>query len=151
MASVLDFINKLRKQGKNVVFCGDVNTAHNAIDLARPKENEGHRRFCRLCDLKRFKENERPKLDGFVEKQVLDRDDLQKIREAERENIFDTYTKRIGEIINGTVHRFENRTIIVDLGKTEAILPPREQFAKDVYRQGDTIRAVLREVKRTLW
>lgn len=78
-------------------------------------------------------------------KQVI----IQKIREAERENIFDTYTKRIGEIINGTVHRFENRTIIVDLGKTEAILPPREQFAKDIYRQGDTIRAVLREVKRT--
>ncbi len=78
-------------------------------------------------------------------KQVI----IQKIREAERENVFDTYTKRIGEIINGTVHRIENRTIVVDLGKTEAILPPREQFPKDIYKQGDTIRAILLEVKKT--
>lgn len=78
-------------------------------------------------------------------KQVI----IQKIREAERENVFDTYTKRLGEIINGTVHRVENRTIIVDLGKTEAILPPREQFPKDIYKQGDTIRAILLEVKKT--
>ncbi|MBI4431456.1 MAG: transcription termination/antitermination protein NusA [Candidatus Omnitrophica bacterium] len=78
-------------------------------------------------------------------KQVI----IQKIREAERENIYDSYTKRLGDIINGTVHRIENRTIIVDLGKTEAILPPREQFPKDIYRQGDTIRALLLEVKKT--
>jgi len=41
----LEFINKLKKEGKNVVFCGDVNTAHNAIDLARPKENEDNTGF----------------------------------------------------------------------------------------------------------
>lgn len=44
----LKFINKLRKSGKNVIFCGDVNTAHNAIDLARPKSNENNTGFLRI-------------------------------------------------------------------------------------------------------
>ena len=44
----LDFIGNLEKQGKNVIFCGDVNTAHNEIDIARPKENEGHTGFLRI-------------------------------------------------------------------------------------------------------
>ena len=44
----LKFIEKLKKQGKSVVFCGDVNTAHNEIDIARPKENENHTGFLRI-------------------------------------------------------------------------------------------------------
>ncbi len=78
-------------------------------------------------------------------KQVI----IQKIREAERDSIFADYTKRVNDIVSGTVHRFEKRAIIVDLGKTEGILPLREQSLADDYRQGDLIRALVLEVKKT--
>lgn len=78
-------------------------------------------------------------------KQVI----IQKIREAERESIFDDYSKRLHDIVTGTVHRIENKAIIVDLGKTEGILPAREQSLQDAYRQGDVIRAYISEIKKT--
>lgn len=78
-------------------------------------------------------------------KQVI----IQKIREAERENIFNTYVARQGDIISGDVHRIEKKAIIVELGKTEGILPAREQSPVDEYRQGDLIRAYVLEVKKT--
>lgn len=73
---------------------------------------------------------------------------IQKIREAERKSIFDEFIKKQGELVSGTVHRFEKRAIIVDLGKTEGILPAREQSAQDDFRQGDYIKAYLLEVKK---
>ncbi len=78
-------------------------------------------------------------------KQVI----IQKIREAERESIFDDYSKRLYDIVTGTVHRLEHKAIIVDLGKTEGILPAREQSLQDAYRQGDVIRAYVSEIKKT--
>jgi transcription termination/antitermination protein NusA len=74
---------------------------------------------------------------------------IQKIREAERESIFDEYTKRMDDIATGSVHRIEKKAIIVDFGKTEGILPAREQSPVDNYRQGDVIRAYVLEVKKT--
>ncbi len=78
-------------------------------------------------------------------KQVI----IQKIREAERETIFDEYTKRQGDIVSGTVHQVEKKAIIVDFGKTEGILPAREQSPVDEFRQGDLIRAYVLEVKKS--
>jgi N utilization substance protein A len=78
-------------------------------------------------------------------KQVI----IQKIREAEREVIFEEYTKRVGGIITGAVHRFERGTIIVELGKTEAILPKSQQTPGERYKQGDRIRCFLLEVAKT--
>ena len=78
-------------------------------------------------------------------KQVI----IQKIREAEREVIYNDFYKKEGEIITGVVHTVDKKAIVVDLGKAEAILPAREQFSRDTYRQGDTIRAYVIEVKKT--
>lgn len=78
-------------------------------------------------------------------KQVI----IQKIREAERESIYDEYTKRTHDIATGNVHRIEHKAIIVDFGKTEGILPAREQSPVDEYRQGDVIRSYVMEVKKT--
>jgi len=75
-------------------------------------------------------------------KQVI----LQKVREAERQNIYEEYSQRVGQMINGIVKRFEGPDIIVDLGKTEAILPYREQSKAETYKQGDRIRAVIVKV-----
>jgi N utilization substance protein A len=71
---------------------------------------------------------------------------LQKVKEAEREVIFDEYIDKKGEIVNGIIHRFEKDLMIVDLGKTEAIMPPREQVKRERYRQGDRIRAYIKDV-----
>lgn len=78
-------------------------------------------------------------------KQVI----IQKIREAERESIYDDYNKKLNDIVTGTVHRIEKKALIVDFGKTEGILPAREQSPVDEYRQGDIIRAFVTEVKKT--
>ena len=75
-------------------------------------------------------------------KQVL----YQRIREAEREKIYNEYISRVGEILNGTVKRFERGDIIVDLGRTEAVVPRSEQSRHERYSQGERIRGVIVEV-----
>lgn len=74
---------------------------------------------------------------------------VQRVREAEREKIYEDYQGRIGEIISGTVQQISRGDILVNLGRTEAIIPLKEQIRKERYRQGDPIRAYLLEVSRT--
>ncbi len=73
---------------------------------------------------------------------------FQKVREAERENVYKEYSARIGELINGVVKRFERGSIVVDLGKTEAVLPKKEQSKAEHYNQGDRLRAIIVDVDR---
>jgi transcription termination/antitermination protein NusA len=74
---------------------------------------------------------------------------IQKIREAERDVIFTDYQARIGNVITGTVYRFEKGNIVVDLGKTEGFIPKGEQSQKENFRQGDRIKAYVLEVRKT--
>jgi N utilization substance protein A len=76
-------------------------------------------------------------------KQVI----IQKVREAEREGVFNEFKDRIGELVNGIVRRYERGDLIVDLGRTEALLPHREQVPRENYRQGDRVRAYVSEVR----
>ena len=71
---------------------------------------------------------------------------FQKVREAERDNIYREYIGRVGEMINGVVKRFERGNIIVDLGRTEAVLTKKEQSRAERYSQGDRLRAVIVDV-----
>ncbi len=75
-------------------------------------------------------------------KQVL----YQRVREAERENVYNEFIDRVGDIMNGTVKRFERGDIIIDLGRTEAIVPRSEQARHERYSQGERIRAVVIDV-----
>ncbi len=77
-------------------------------------------------------------------KQVI----IQRIREAERDNTFNEYRDRKGELITGIVRRFERGNIIVDLGKTEAILPVREQVQRENYRVGDRLVAFVVDIEK---
>ncbi len=77
-------------------------------------------------------------------KQVI----FQKVREAERDNIFEEYNDRVGDVMSGTVKRFENGDIVVESGRIEALLPRREQSRAENYTTGDRIRAVIREVNK---
>ena len=75
-------------------------------------------------------------------KQVI----FQKVREAERENVFAEFSDRAGEVINGIVKRFENGDQIVEIGRTESVLPRREQSRAESYAPGERLRAVIKEV-----
>jgi N utilization substance protein A len=77
-------------------------------------------------------------------KQVI----IQKVRDAERDIVFEEYKDRKGEIVNGIVRRFEKGNIVVDLGRAEAALPPREQVPRESYRPGDRIRAYVADVNK---
>jgi N utilization substance protein A len=77
-------------------------------------------------------------------KQVI----IQLIREAERDNVYEEYKDRKGEIVNGIVRRFEKGAIIVDLGRAEAVLPLREQVPRENYRPGDRVRAYVIDVNK---
>ncbi|MCP4634496.1 MAG: transcription termination/antitermination protein NusA [candidate division Zixibacteria bacterium] len=78
-------------------------------------------------------------------KQIL----IQRVREAEREMIFNEYKDRVGELITGSVQQIDKGNVLVNLGKTEAILPAKEQIYREKYRQGDRIRAIIIDVQRT--
>jgi N utilization substance protein A len=77
-------------------------------------------------------------------KQVL----TQRVREVERDKLYDEFKPKEGEIVNGAVHRFLDRNIIIDLGKTEGILPLREQIRRERYGLGANVRAVILRVDK---
>jgi N utilization substance protein A len=78
-------------------------------------------------------------------KQVI----FQKVREAERENIFGEYNQRIGEVVSGTIKRFENGDIIIEIGRIEAVLPRKEQSRAESYTPADRVRTVIKGVNRS--
>ncbi len=78
-------------------------------------------------------------------KQVI----IQKVREAERETIYNEFIERKGELVNGIVRRYEKGELIVDLGRAEAVLPQNEQAPREVYRQGDRIKALITRIEMT--
>ncbi|CBE67647.1 MAG: transcription termination/antitermination protein NusA [Candidatus Methylomirabilis oxygeniifera] len=77
-------------------------------------------------------------------KQVI----IQRVKEAERESVFQAFKARVGELVGGVVQRVAKGNVIVNLGKAEAILPPREQLPREDYRVGDRIRAYVLDVKK---
>ncbi len=74
---------------------------------------------------------------------------MQRIREAERDVIFDRYKEKEDELITGTIQRFHNDNILIDMGKTEALLPPSEQIAGEKYEIGARIKLYVVEVSTT--
>jgi len=90
-----------------------------------------------------------PKEFGRIAAQTAKQVILQRVREAERQGIFTEYKDREGTLVRGVVHRIEKRTVIVDLGRTEAVLPEREQIPGERYAAGDRLRAYVLEVKNT--
>jgi len=77
-------------------------------------------------------------------KQVI----VQKVRDAERERMYDEYINRVGEIVNGTVKRVEYGNVIVDLGRGEGIIRRDELIPREMYRYGDRVRAYIYDVRR---
>src|SRR5215470_17525106 len=94
----------------------------------------------------------RAKLDPDAEvgdQQAAKQNIIQRVRDAERDIIYNEFKGRKGELFSGIVQRFEKKNIIVNLGRTDAILPEKEQIPRERYRQGDRIRAFILEVELT--
>ena len=113
---------------------------HDAGTLSLPANEEG------IIEIPKPKEElqQLGRIAAQAAKQII----FQKVREAERDNIYKEYAGRVGEMINGLVKRFERGNIIVDLGRTEALLPKKEQSKAERYSQGDRLRAVIVDVDR---
>jgi N utilization substance protein A len=90
-----------------------------------------------------------PKSFGRIAAQTAKQHIVQRLREAERKRVYDEFAERAGEIIHGLVQRIEQRTVILELGKTEAIMPPSEQVPTERYYPGQRIRVYLVEVHET--
>lgn len=90
-----------------------------------------------------------PRNFGRIAAQTAKQVVMQKIKEAEREIVFDEFINRENEIITGTVQRISKNNVFVDLGKTEGILSPSEQMLGETYKQGDRIKAYIIEVNKT--
>jgi N utilization substance protein A len=93
-----------------------------------------------LIDLEEF-----GRIAAQAAKQVI----CQKVREAEWESIEREYSKKEGELVHGVILGQERRNYLVDIGKTEALLPIQEQIPRETHRRGDRVRALLLEVRRT--
>ncbi len=90
-----------------------------------------------------------PRDFGRIAAQTAKQVVIQRIREAEREIIYEEYVDRIEEIVTGLVQRFEQKNVIVDLGRVEAILPSTEQIPQERHRQGERIKVYILEVNKT--
>ena len=89
----------------------------------------------------------RPKNLGRIAAQTAKQAIIQKIRQAERDIVFDEYKDRAGDIVSGAVRQFNRSDIIVDLGRAEAVIPARERVPTEEYQIGDRIRAYVLQVQ----
>lgn len=97
----------------------------------------------------RIKFETQPSDFGRIAAQTAKQVIIQKIKDAERDNIYDEFKSREGEVLTGIVKRQAHGNIVVMVDKVEAIVPPREQAARENFRPGDRIRALLMEVEKT--
>jgi N utilization substance protein A len=85
---------------------------------------------------------------GRIAAQACKQAFIQKLREAERDVLYDEYETRVGSLVNGTVQRFDNDNLVINLGKTEAFLPREERVRGETFVPGDRIRAIVLEVRK---
>ncbi len=113
------------------------------IDLDRAKEIQPNTYIGDTINIEVTPQNA-GRIAAQTAKQVV----LQRLREAEREVVFEEYSGKEGDIISAVVHRLEARHVYVDLGKTEAVLPPPEQVRTEHYRPGQRLKVYLLEVHK---
>ncbi|MDO8685012.1 MAG: transcription termination factor NusA [Armatimonadota bacterium] len=90
-----------------------------------------------------------PENFGRIAAQTAKQVVVQRIREAEREKVYEEFNDRVGEVVTGTVQHKEQRNVYINLGRVEALLPPAEQAPNEPYRFNDRVKVYLLEVRRT--
>lgn len=111
------------------------------VDEARPFKPDA-----RIGDTLLF--DATPANAGRIAAQTAKQVVLQRLREAEREVVYEEYSGKEGDIVSGLVQRLEGRNVIIDLGRTEGVLPPAEQVRAEHYRAGQRLKVLLVEVSK---
>ena len=127
-----------------VTVVDEVQDSYKEIDLAEAQEIDSEVQVGDSLGMK-MDATGFSRIAAQTAKQVI----IQRVREAERETIFNEFRDRVGELINGVVRRFEKGELIVDLGRAEAVLSHKEQAPREVYRQGDRIKALITDLRMT--
>lgn len=138
-----------RQTGEMKVFArktvvNEVGDERSEISLAQAQKIDPH---YELDDVLEFEVT--PKDFGRIAAQTAKQVVVQRIREAERDMIYDRYYSQKGDVITGIVHRVEGRAVHVDMGNTEVILGPNEQMPDEYYEPGMRIKAYIIDVKKT--
>jgi N utilization substance protein A len=128
----------------NLFVVTDVRNIHDEIHLSRARKIKADANPGDLLEVVVT-----PEGFGRIAAQTARQAILQRIRQAEKEMIYDEFKDRAGEIVGGTVRRFERSDVIVDLGKFEAVMPARERVATEDYNIGDRIRAYVVAVENS--
>jgi transcription termination/antitermination protein NusA len=128
----------------NLIVADVVRSIHDEIPLARARKIKADAVVGDVIEVEVT-----PEGFGRIAAQTARQAILQRIRQIEKEMIFDEFKDRAGEIVSGTVRRFDRSDVIVDLGKFEAVMPMRERVATEDYNIGDRIRAYVVAVENT--
>jgi N utilization substance protein A len=154
LMAILDHIERERGINKDVLIQAVESAMVSAVKKAinsKTTENIKVTIDRETGKIKAFMDNEEIKTVDFgriaaqTAKQVI----IQKIREAEKDVIFSEFSAKVGDIVSGTVYRFDKGNIIVDLlGKAEGVMSKREQSPRDDFRQGQRVRAYVLDVRR---
>ena len=115
----------------------------NDVLPAEALQYDGHAQVGDTLRLERTPENF-GRIAAQTAKQVV----LQRIRDFERDTVYDEFSERQGEVINGVVQRADSRAVIVEIGKAEAVMPAREQVPTERYRPGQRVKVYLLEVNK---
>jgi N utilization substance protein A len=121
-----------------------VRTVHEEISLNKARELKPTAQLGEILEVEVT-----PKDFGRIAAQTAKQAMMQKIRQAEKDKLLDEYKDRVGDIVNGTVRRFERSDVFVDLGRAEALLPQKERVPTEEYQPGDRIRSFLLEIQTT--
>ncbi len=127
---------------KNIVE--NVNDSSQEIELAEARKINPNYELDDIVEIEVT-----PKNFGRIAAQNAKQVVVQRIREAERGMVFEKFSSRENDIVNGVVQRLENRNVYIDLGRAEAILMPNEQIPGEVYQHHDRIKTYIVEVKKT--
>jgi len=151
LITIVDKLHEEKKIAREVIFHG----IESAIQLAAERHFQVEEGVLVHIDqstgqiVARYKEEELdPETLGRIAAQSAKQVMIQKIREAESDTVFNEYTTKKGELIQGTVTRVDAGTAIVSLGKSEAILPRSEQIPGESHHVGERVKAVVLEVRR---
>ena len=128
----------------NLIVADVVRSIHDEIPLARARKIKADAVVGDVIEVEVT-----PEGFGRIAAQTARQAILQRIRQIEKEMIFDEFKDRAGEIVSGTVRRFDRSDVVVDLGKFEAVMPMRERVATEDYNIGDRIRAYVVAVENT--
>lgn len=120
----------------SLIVVENVENSHDEISLAKARETKPDAQIGDILDVEVT-----PRNFGRIAAQTARQAMMQRIRQAEKEMVYDEFKDRAGEIVSGTVRRFERSDVIIDLGKFEAIMPSRERVQTEDYNVGDRVRA----------